>query len=138
MPSSASTTSYLSSLSLHDALPISALVHAGWKGTSKEILKSTLNEYDGHPADLNIIIGISINQSHYEVDEKVIDALDDRYLKDAVVRSEEHTSELQSRGHLVCRLLLPLPLTSRLFPYTTLFRSQHWSMQDGRALLRKY
>src|SRR5207253_8315675 len=25
---------------------------------------------------------------------------------DAAVRSEEHTSELQSRGHLVCRLLL--------------------------------
>src|SRR5437870_9761608 len=25
---------------------------------------------------------------------------------DIVVRSEEHTSELQSRGHLVCRLLL--------------------------------
>src|SRR5690625_5536804 len=25
---------------------------------------------------------------------------------DAVVRSEEHTSELQSRGHIVCRLLL--------------------------------
>src|SRR5207253_3992921 len=24
----------------------------------------------------------------------------------AVIRSEEHTSELQSRGHLVCRLLL--------------------------------
>src|SRR5690625_1621761 len=31
-------------------------------------------------------------------------------------RSEEHTSELQSRGHLVC--LCPL------FPYTTLFRSR--------------
>src|SRR5690625_6144178 len=26
--------------------------------------------------------------------------------KDAALRSEEHTSELQSRGHLVCRLLL--------------------------------
>src|SRR5690625_5711942 len=26
--------------------------------------------------------------------------------QDALVRSEEHTSELQSRGHLVCRLLL--------------------------------
>src|SRR5690625_7870986 len=26
--------------------------------------------------------------------------------KTAAVRSEEHTSELQSRGHLVCRLLL--------------------------------
>src|SRR5215813_7950507 len=67
-------------------------------------------------------------------------------------RSEEHTSELQSRPHLVCRLLLeklplrllrplrlllrglsksaPLfflmirqPPRSTLFPYTTLFRS---------------
>src|SRR5579884_4489633 len=26
--------------------------------------------------------------------------------RDQLVRSEEHTSELQSRGHLVCRLLL--------------------------------
>src|SRR5437870_8429164 len=26
--------------------------------------------------------------------------------RDRAVRSEEHTSELQSRGHLVCRLLL--------------------------------
>src|SRR5690625_4361199 len=38
----------------------------------------------------------------------------------SVIRSEEHTSELQSRGHLVRRLLpWPLPLS----PYTTLFRS---------------
>src|SRR5436309_1342897 len=33
-------------------------------------------------------------------------------------RSEEHTSELQSRENLVCR-----PPTPTLFPYTTLFRS---------------
>src|SRR5690625_6213819 len=26
--------------------------------------------------------------------------------QDVLIRSEEHTSELQSRGHLVCRLLL--------------------------------
>src|SRR5439155_984011 len=42
-------------------------------------------------------------------------------------RSEEHTSELQSRGHLVCRLLLEKVksrlLKPRIFPYTTLFRS---------------
>src|SRR5687768_6200390 len=39
-------------------------------------------------------------------------------------RSEEHTSELQSRLHLVCRLLLiRQPPRSTLFPYTTLFRS---------------
>src|SRR5437899_3833795 len=39
------------------------------------------------------------------------------------LRSEEHTSELQSLRHLVCRLLLPPPSSSTLFPYTTLFRS---------------
>src|SRR5207244_952130 len=38
------------------------------------------------------------------------------------LRSEEHTSELQSPDHLVCRLL-PQPPISTLFPYTTLFRS---------------
>src|SRR5437870_13880114 len=32
------------------------------------------------------------------------------------VRSEEHTSELQSRGHLVCRLLLEKKKTSLLPP----------------------
>src|SRR5215510_3771030 len=45
-------------------------------------------------------------------------------------RSEEHTSELQSRGHLVCRLLRPIvraddgrygyfPVTARLGPHFT-------------------
>src|SRR5690625_6032549 len=33
-------------------------------------------------------------------------ALSVRFAPDPAVRSEEHTSELQSRGHLVCRLLL--------------------------------
>ena len=50
----------------------------------------------------------------------------------ASYRSEEHTSELQSRSDLVCRLLLEKkiflmirrPPRSTLFPYTTLFRSQ--------------
>src|SRR5207253_10476117 len=32
--------------------------------------------------------------------------LDDVHAALATIRSEEHTSELQSRGHLVCRLLL--------------------------------
>src|SRR5699024_5260657 len=60
--------------------------------------------------------------------------------RDANARSEEHTSELQSRFDLVCRLLLEkkkyiltptcyynslrLP-RSTLFPYTTLFRSNY-------------
>src|SRR5690625_3843710 len=33
----------------------------------------------------------------------------------ALVRSEEHTSELQSRGHLVCRLLLEKKNFQHLF-----------------------
>src|SRR5439155_23370112 len=34
-------------------------------------------------------------------------------LVNALTRSEEHTSELQSRGHLVCRLLLEKKKTDR-------------------------
>src|SRR2546422_985167 len=67
-------------------------------------------------------------------------------------RSEEHTSELQSRLHLVCRLLLEKkkklratvglyffflmirrPPRSTLFPYTTLFRSYHQRCFGRRA-----
>src|SRR3990172_8411327 len=45
-------------------------------------------------------------------------------------RSEEHTSELQSRLHLLCRLfflMIRRPPRSTLFPYTTLFRSLAFS-----------
>src|SRR5690606_13300622 len=46
-------------------------------------------------------------------------------------RSEEHTSELQSRENLVCRLLLRRAPTPPPFPYTTLFRST--SSRPGRT-----
>src|SRR5690554_5962176 len=49
-------------------------------------------------------------------------------IRNTSARSEEHTSELQSRPHLVCRLLPEIPHrhpTSTLVPYTTLFRSKH-------------
>src|SRR5205814_606636 len=45
-------------------------------------------------------------------------------------RSEEHTSELQSLRHLVCRLLLRQTPPSTLFPYTTLFRSGDFNRGD--------
>src|SRR5437660_6738208 len=35
-------------------------------------------------------------------------------------RSEEHTSELQSRGHLVCRLLLEKKNSNRRFLFTVI------------------
>src|SRR5690625_5397893 len=50
---------------------------------------------------LGIIAGI--------LDKEIIVFLDERGYLDGYIngiRSEEHTSELQSRGHLVCRLLL--------------------------------
>src|SRR5262245_40134023 len=52
-------------------------------------------------------------------------------------RSEEHTSELQSLRHLVCRLLLRRAPRSTPFPYTTLFRSRsHGStLRHGTTML---
>src|SRR5690625_6248472 len=45
---------------------------------------------------------VAINGRKYKLGR-----IDETYTKDQYyVRSEEHTSELQSRGHLVCRLLL--------------------------------
>src|SRR5205823_5537265 len=49
-------------------------------------------------------------------------------------RSEEHTSELQSLAYLVCRLLLPRPPRSTLFPYTTLFRSGQIPKNDAEQI----
>src|SRR5207253_7057496 len=40
------------------------------------------------------------------------------------IRSEEHTSELQSRGHLVCRLLLE---KKKRFRYSSV--SSRWSLE---------
>src|SRR5437660_3122126 len=39
-------------------------------------------------------------------DRRMLCCAGDRTVARAAERSEEHTSELQSRGHLVCRLLL--------------------------------
>src|SRR5437870_8671071 len=39
-----------------------------------------------------------------------------RKLNGLCARSEEHTSELQSRGHLVCRLLLEKKKTTTILP----------------------
>src|SRR5690625_1758979 len=49
-------------------------------------------EYKGY--DVDYVLNFT------DVDDKIIHAANE------LDRSEEHTSELQSRGHLVCRLLL--------------------------------
>src|SRR5437870_9533096 len=70
------TTIY--TLSLHDALPISAL--------RKRRITPHVMRHSCAVALLQAGIDISVIRDY--------------------LRSEEHTSELQSRGHLVCRLLL--------------------------------
>ncbi|CDZ99424.1 Laccase domain protein [Jeotgalicoccus saudimassiliensis] len=51
------------------------LAHAGWRGTSESITKKLIDCYKGSKEDLRVIIGVGINKSFYEVDDRVIDAL---------------------------------------------------------------
>src|SRR5437868_10965882 len=71
----------LYTLSLHDALPISAAGRQAPSGTvhTKDVLAAAAGLLGGEPAQV---------------------------FAEAAPRSEEHTSELQSRFDLVCRLLL--------------------------------
>src|SRR5439155_24155715 len=75
-------TTHIHSLSLHDALPI----------------------FEGEFVDVrgDHEIG-TIGDDHVSVP---LQLRHERVAHDIGHRSEEHTSELQSRGHLVCRLLL--------------------------------
>src|SRR5207249_10337891 len=100
-------------LSLHDALPISgASQHAG-------------RERDGH----RVVAGRPPEVLHHLAIRSASE-LDDRRHVAGIgahqhdVRSEEHTSELQSRFDLVCRLLLEKKkkkgITMRLWTYSRL------------------
>src|SRR5439155_19631369 len=75
-------------LSLHDALPISAAARASCRRVIPQILTRVL------------IGAVPIPRRTPRPPGKVLPA------RRSAPRSEEHTSELQSRGHLVCRLLL--------------------------------
>src|SRR5690625_6499986 len=83
----ATATTAIYTLSLHDALPIYAL--------SLSIGGSTI--YGPLAAPIALLLWIYLVS---------IAVLVGAALNAALARSEEHTSELQSRGHLVCRLLL--------------------------------
>src|SRR5687767_2415095 len=120
MPSSATTEVY--TLSLHDALPI---CHAGAVHQQRHVVGRALHAARGvvlrdRAADHDARV-------HGEAREACVQDLAAHVVEidvdavRAVLRSEEHTSELQSLAYLVCRLLRPPRFT--LFPYTTLFRS---------------
>src|SRR5690625_3511390 len=125
MPSSASATSHTSTLSLHDALPISQLTLAG------HLLECGAQVTGGYFADPGFKNVPDLAKIGYPIAEIYDDASfiitkpESTGGKVSLRRSEEHTSELQSRGHIVCRLLLPRHPIPPLFPYTTLFRSHN-------------
>src|SRR5687768_17989397 len=84
----ATATTEIYTLSLHDALPISATGTAPPRARSRPPAGSpAAGKPDADPKDRR-------------------QARPRWYAPSAVPRSEEHTSELQSRLHLVCRLLL--------------------------------
>src|SRR5690606_42066202 len=84
----------ISPLSLHDALPIYL----------RHVLGKDWGE--GLPFDASSAGGRPGEGAAALVLKREADALRDGDRIYAVVRSEEHTSELQSRENLVCRLLL--------------------------------
>src|SRR5690606_41139454 len=82
-------------LSLHDALPIcdTLTIEAG-----------TMNSFSVLTDDaFFLLVCPGTGMSGFFTD---VDALGKQYLPEDALRSEEHTSELQSRENLVCRLLL--------------------------------
>src|SRR3712207_8342209 len=88
-------TTEIYTLSLHDALPISVVgLRLGDPARGGHHLHALADELEG--------VAVAGDDGHG--DPLRLGALSDR--GDDVVRSEEHTSELQSRQYLVCRLLL--------------------------------
>src|SRR5439155_25735883 len=87
-------------LSLHDALPISMPDEI--RRLAREILRDPVNV---EVAPRRSAPAAGVRQTLFPVASgRKRDLL--AHLLETEARSEEHTSELQSRGHLVCRLLL--------------------------------
>src|SRR5439155_25190951 len=88
------TRSDIHTLSLHDALPIfeSTLTTSPPKRSQASRAKS--------------LFPTAVGPTTIRSGSRGTDRGGEERLRPAGLRSEEHTSELQSRGHLVCRLLL--------------------------------
>src|SRR5690606_40514538 len=89
------STTDLYTLSLHDALPIFQHTHIGHV-TRIDIIQRPWNTVDHHKRRRVVHGSLSTQQDVVSFSARRCRGL----------RSEEHTSELQSRENLVCRLLL--------------------------------
>src|SRR5690606_41588670 len=101
-----SRTAETSTLSLHDALPICGSQREGEADATLAELAMLLTD-----AERSALAGSAVFHGGFTRDaaEAVVGmdlALLSALLDRSLLRSEEHTSELQSRENLVCRLLL--------------------------------
>src|SRR5690625_4074188 len=94
------------------ALPIETVYGLGADATS-EAAVAKIFQAKGRPQDNPLIAHVARKSQLLQLveglplfAEKLIDAFSPGPITFILPRSEEHTSELQSRGHLVCRLLL--------------------------------
>src|SRR5437870_3459836 len=123
MPSSASPRYVRLTPSLHDALPIFAPQNIQASGELIDARDRFSDSTEGILPESGIIKMHREILQHQAKRRRRILKIVDKECGNSLKRSEEHTSELQSRGHLVCRLLLPHATSASLLPYTTLFRS---------------
>src|SRR5258705_8449591 len=92
-------TTEIYTLSLHDALPISVVNLAAQAGVRYSLINPDAYVDSNIVGFLNVLEGCR----HHDVKHLVYASSSSVYGGN---RSEEHTSELQSLTHLVCRLLL--------------------------------
>src|SRR5690625_661291 len=76
--------------------------------TTKQMMVDILQTEDGKKALSEVLNDDAMKQRLVIDSDAVKNALKEQFVSEqgSEIRSEEHTSELQSRGHLVCRLLL--------------------------------
>src|SRR5207253_11358569 len=89
------STPHTYTLSLHDALPIFNLPGIGFN-------RAQIGP--GHHDEVDVLTDHA--GEHFQVFGDDFIQVENFWGEHLLARSEEHTSELQSRGHLVCRLLL--------------------------------
>src|SRR3712207_8714507 len=99
-------TTEIYTLSLHDALPISVVVPTGQQVAEEGCV--------GH----DDVVGSSSRSDRPLCPVTEVTHVDPDVRRQVECRSEEHTSELQSRQYLVCRLLLEKKNNTNVFALT--------------------
>lgn len=83
------------------------IVHAGWRGTVNRIAKKMVEQWQGEghdPKNIQIVIGPSIGDCCYEVNEQVISHLEGKWLREVKVNNNDGTYMLDLK--LLNKLLL--------------------------------